>query len=315
MAAFKSIEQLNQSFVGRQLEALPNDIEINDSIFMLRDSLVPNNLSELNSGKKIIALYTPRAKTSDQRIALVWAMKSGLEISPVLAKMVGRYRTGNEETVMKEAEKKEKEEPTIGSRIDITLVSFNDNKPITGKVDTGATINSLHAENIHVRNDPLDDEHQIVDFVFEGRKYTVGLVQQQSVSSADGGVNYRPVVSFSVKYDGKVIPDVMFNLNDRSEMEDKLLIGMNLIEEIGYKIDPKKESEEPSGEDEIITEEEWAYIIGEVEKDVATLSEDSNSALDNVHVLYEYLLSQNITFADLLRHVKQHTINIVEHLE
>ena len=201
-----------------------------------------------------------------------------------------------------EAEKKpeKEEEPVIGKKMEIVLVSFNGDKPIEGKVDTGASVCSLHAESIKIRNDPYRPEQQVVDFVYDGKKYSMGLAQHQAVSSADGGVGYRPVVQFTVKYDGKTYSEVAFNLNDRSEMEDRLLIGLNLLEQIGYKIDPKESVE-------LSTEPEHAIVVEQ------PIVKDKIQA--DVHELYEYLVEQDVSFSDLLRHVKMHTIQIVENLE
>lgn len=315
MDTFQTLEQLNQLFTNKQLDTLPQTFTLNGVEFQARETLFPPNVISMNAeGRKIIALFNPKARSNENRVAFVWVMKKGLVISPLLVKLIGTYRGGNEEAVMKEATEKT-EEPTIGGHIDIVLSGFNNDEPITGKVDTGATINSLHADTIEVRKDPLNPDSQVVDFVYGGKKYTVGLEQQQSVQSADGGVNYRPVVSFTVKYDGKVFKDVLFNLNDRGDMEDKLLIGMNLLSEIGYKIDPTEESEEIS-EDNLITEEEWKWIEQQIEKDVISLNETNEpNSQDDLHMLYEFLLRQNITFSDLLKHVKVHTIYTVEHLE
>jgi hypothetical protein len=115
--------------------------------------------------------------------------------------------------------------------------------PIVGKVDTGATYCSLHAEELRIRPDPLSTENaDLVSFIFNDRRYTVPVVDYQAIASADGGVNQRPVITFNVKIKDELHEDIMFNLNDRSNMEDPLLIGMNLLKKGKFLIDPKMES-------------------------------------------------------------------------
>lgn len=316
MFEFESVEQLNQKFRSGELKEIPTDVILNKIEFFEKDKLIPDRLSLLNQGRKIIVIYSPKAGSIDKRLALVWSLKNGLNISPLLAKLIGMYRASTEKTVMAEADKQE--EPTIGTHIEVILRSFNDEQPIRGKVDTGATINSLHAENINIRKDPFDPETEVVDFEFNGKKYSMTLVDYQAVQSADGGVVYRPVVKFNVLYDGNLYEDVLFNLNDRSDMEDKLLIGMNLLKEIGYKIDPtKNESKtEEQQEQDIITEEEWQWIEQQINEDIITLEEETKTQQkQQIHNLYEFLLQQNVSIADLLKYVKTHTLEIVDKLE
>lgn len=281
MLTVKTVEELNAQFTKHQIDKIPEQITVDDIVYNARDSILPNVMTELNAGKKLVMLYSPKANASPDRIALVWGLTAGLTIKPVLAKTVGRHRVTSD-AVMHEAKQESKpEEPTIGSKIDVVLVSFNGNKPITGKVDTGASVCSLHADSINIRKDPLNPDQQVVDFTYNGSKFTTGMEQQQSVQSADGGIEYRPLVKFAVKYDGQTIPDVLFNLNDRSQMEDKLLIGMNLLTEIGYKIDPTSESV-------VESEEDLVDKLIKLAKQVQAIEMFKNSAIDGKEKLQQY---------------------------
>ena len=319
MVTYENIQQLNQQFTKGELGKVPDTITIGDVEFRHRNCLFPDDMTDASSGKPFVQLYNAFGGKSHDRIALVWKMKSELSIHPLVAKTIGKYRGGNTSSAMHEAatatknKAKAPEEPVIGSQLEIVIVSLNNNSSIMGKVDTGATISSLHAENINIRKDPLNPEQQVVDFVVDGTKYTTSLEQQQSVQSADGGIEYRPLVKFNVKYDGKLIQNVIFNLNDRSHMDHKLLIGMNLLSEIGYKIDPTKESEEFSDEDHIITEDERQWIMEQI-MDSEEIQLESVQE-QKVRALYEFLVQQDVSFSNLLKFVKVHTIQVVEGLE
>lgn len=133
--------------------------------------------------------------------------------------------------------KQDDQEQHIGLTTMVRLRGFNDEREIPGKIDTGAETSSLHASNLKVHT----EDHlgsSTVSFSFGSNKYTMPVSGFQSVSSADGGVTNRPMVSFTVYIADKVIPNVMFNLNDRSNMEYEMLIGLNLIKQAKLKVDP-----------------------------------------------------------------------------
>jgi hypothetical protein len=125
----------------------------------------------------------------------------------------------------------------VGIHTMVRLRGFNNDQPINGKVDTGAETSSLHAGDLQISSDHRVDEHT-ASFTFGSNRYRVPIVGWQAVSSADGGTTRRPIVTFTVYIADEVIPDVEFNLNDRSQMEYELLIGLNLIQAAKLKVDP-----------------------------------------------------------------------------
>ena len=150
--------------------------------------------------------------------------------------------------------KQDYEQRTIGKSIDLVLIGFNRDQPIRGKVDTGAVYCSLHADDIHIKRNPMSTgEEEVVSFTFNEVKYTMNLEQYQAISSADGGVQQRPVVRFDIRIKDAIYHDILFNLNDRSHMEDPLLIGSNLLEKGKFLVDPTKESID------------WKYVASKVE--------------------------------------------------
>jgi len=124
---------------------------------------------------------------------------------------------------------------TIGYNVEVVLKGFNGNKPVPAKVDTGADLNSLHANNVEVTG-------KTVSFEFGNKRITMPLSAHQSVRSADGGVEQRPVVKFNVEVpkDGTdkdvLLNNLEFTLNDRTHMADKILLGKNFIEQGKFSI-------------------------------------------------------------------------------
>lgn len=118
---------------------------------------------------------------------------------------------------------------TIGYNVEIVLKGFNGNSPVKAKVDSGADLCSLHANNLNVSGNS-------VAFDFGDKHIQMPMSGYQSVKSSDGGIEQRPVVRFNVEVpkDGTdkdvVINNLEFTLNDRSMMKDRILLGKNFIE-------------------------------------------------------------------------------------
>lgn len=129
---------------------------------------------------------------------------------------------------------------TVGNTTNVTFLTLG-NKSLPGKVDTGATTCCLHAKNITV------NQHQ-VSFVcpdLSNNTITVDVVGMQGVSSADGGEQSRPIIKLDIDLDGVQLKDVSFNLNDRSNMDTKVLIGQNALQAGNFVVDVSQGEEQP----------------------------------------------------------------------
>ena len=130
------------------------------------------------------------------------------------------------------------DQQVIGNEVEVNFTSLG-NRSLMGKVDTGATTSSLHATNIKVAGNR-------VTFVCEhlsNNAITMELSGAQEVHSADGGGQQRPIVKFNIDIAGKAMSGVAFNLNDRSNMDDPVLIGQNILQAGGFIIDVNKEEQ------------------------------------------------------------------------
>lgn len=98
------------------------------------------------------------------------------------------------------------------------------------RIDTGAKTTSLHAVNIEEveQRGELFVKFQTVDS--DGRK--VDLLRKvdttQKVSNTAGTVSKRYVIKEKVKM-GTLEREILINLNDRSGMDYKFLVGRNLL--------------------------------------------------------------------------------------
>ena len=135
-----------------------------------------------------------------------------------------------------------KGENVLGDTAEVTFVSLRGHT-LKGKVDTGADVCSLHADHITV-----DSGRKVVHFsskLLTGNTnvITLPLHDQQAVKSANAGVKYRPIVSLTVKINGKLLESVLFNLSDRSGLAYPVLIGQNALELGKFIINPTLETE------------------------------------------------------------------------
>lgn len=98
------------------------------------------------------------------------------------------------------------------------------------RIDTGAKTTSLHAVNIeevdqrgelYVKFQTLDSDGKKVELL---RK----VDSTQRVSNTAGTVSKRYVIKEKVKL-GTIDREILINLNDRSGMEYKFLVGRNLL--------------------------------------------------------------------------------------
>lgn len=123
----------------------------------------------------------------------------------------------------------------IGNTVHVTFASLGGN-PIEGKVDTGATTSSLHAEDIQVNGNTVRFRCPVLS----NNYIQMDLDGSQEVHSADAGGKTRPIVSLDVEIDGVPIRSASFNLNDRSGMDSPILVGQNILQPGGFIIDPSK---------------------------------------------------------------------------
>ena len=142
-------------------------------------------------------------------MALFFVLCFGLNCSPVFAQLL-------------------KEKVLIGR---VEWVELPDVKiKHKARIDSGAKTTSMHAVNIEevdqrgelfVKFQTLDSENKVVEVV---RK--VDTIQK--VSNTSGFVSRRYVIKEKVKM-GNIEREVLINLNDRSKMDYKFLVGRNLL--------------------------------------------------------------------------------------
>ncbi|MGZ8924415.1 MAG: putative ATP-dependent zinc protease [Nitrososphaeraceae archaeon] len=171
-------------------------------------------------------------------------------------------------------------EKVIGNSVDVNFVSLG--VVVNGKVDTGATTSSLHADQIKQHGNKVSFSCSEIS----NKIITMELSGTQEVVSADAGGNHRPVIEMDVEINGVLIKGASFNLNDRSEMDSPVLIGQNVLKAGHFIIDVNKDNQTESNPDNAGSNPDNA--------------EASAKVLEAVQVLIE----NNVTISQLLRYMQ-----------
>lgn len=243
----KDIEELQTKFVNHELGELPTTIQIGQVVYNFSKSSGDVNIKDMidnnqkswvvyvadASSRKILAALSydvpeEEANTVPQTVLMLgWHIKN-LMIKP--AKCIYSSISRVIHKTVTEGEQRH----IIGTTVKLSFPQLNDNTEYDGKIDTGAEQCCLHATDIK-------DSSDSISFVFGKKRYTMNKHSSVDIQSADGGVNARPVVALDVKCGDVTLQGVEFNLNDRSDMPDKILIGKNLLQKGNFLIDPLKE--------------------------------------------------------------------------
>ncbi|HLT22145.1 MAG TPA: RimK/LysX family protein [Bacteriovoracaceae bacterium] len=98
------------------------------------------------------------------------------------------------------------------------------------RIDTGAKTSSLHAVGIEEvqQGGALFVKFQSVDFEGKPKEFIRKVESMQRVVNPGGGTTKRYVIREKVKL-GSIEKDISINLNDRTKMEYKFLVGRNLL--------------------------------------------------------------------------------------
>ena len=143
----------------------------------------------------------------------------------------------------------------IGNTLEVKFTNLPGSNSMKGKADTGADVSSLHATEWNINNGNVSFKcPELTPNII-----TVPLVDQQAVKSSDGGTEYRPVVEFNVKVNGKLIQKAQFNLNDRGKMNFPILIGKNILQAGKFLIDPSIDED---------VDLDWEYIQEMIQLDI-----------------------------------------------
>ena len=307
---FASVDDLREKLIRGQITNIPQELSIGDTQYK-RISIDPTldlRFSELvgeKKDKRPLILYSIKDRNTtakEKAIALVWHVTPGLRIIPSAVVPIENIRRqlqihqGKEHLIHTEAEEKGANNNAIGLTAQVTFIGLSD-KPLLARVDTGASMSSLHADEWQV-----DENTKRVLFTnkeLSDKNITMPLdthVPVKTPDGKDGGVEYRPVVSFNIKIGDKILKNVLFNLNKRAHMGQPVLLGANALQQGKFVVDPTMESEE--------NEIDWGYIAEQIEEYIKQQPVNEEQEKPSAQAIYEIMLNSDISFSDLMRYIK-----------
>ena len=243
---FENLEQVEKSWLSGDF-TYPPELYIQDIHYKFRHSSEDDFITYVKGQHPFVIYQTSidhkeHAKEIglNQWLVFMWNSEDS-HIHPQKARAVSPQRFIH--TIQHESENLDEQTQVIGDVVVLRIDLPSGAGAIKGKVDTGAEVCSLHADQMQIS----DGHVKFTNAELSENVITAPLVEKQAVKSSDGGVEYRPVVVFDVIINDKPVRKVQFNLNDRSEMEYKCLVGQNLLEKTGFMINPSQD-EVPHGE-------------------------------------------------------------------
>lgn len=198
-------------------------------------------------------------------------------------------------------EKEDLESRIIADKIEVHFLNMPVSSSLVAKVDTGAEMCSLNAQNIQV-----DRQNKTVSFVapqLSNNTIKMNLADQQAVKTSGGDTTYRAVISATLKINGKVLKDIQINLNDRSDMQDPMLIGQNALQPGNFLIDPNIIKEA----DQLLTKEFLNILRGDLVVPSTTLTEET------AQQLYEALTQVgDISIGDMMKLLRTQVLKNID---
>lgn len=220
-------------------------------------------LSSANKGEQVTYYLQDRHGDLKKQVkAVVRKIKVGESVRPIVEMRIEAdghykdYQVALDSSSLQETEKEAQQQTVfhigrgmgkngllINTRTDLLLEShqlikagFIENATVEGmtfpvKLDTGADMSSIHAQEISVYE---KDGKQMVDFVYQnpqGQKeqFTREVVRMMTIKAKAGEkANHRPVVEMDVQV-GDIRETVNVNLQDRSRFEYSMILGENFL--------------------------------------------------------------------------------------
>lgn len=288
MKQFNNIEEFSTAFVNEDFLLDPK-VQVAEQVFVL-DVKSKTSVMETFAGKKPMVVYTSENATS--QLVCFWENK-GTSIVPGGVVLTDKTFFKPEEELFVEMDGQKitiRPDQLIGDIVNVKITSLSSPRELKGKVDTGATISSLHADNYKINGNTVT----FTCTPLGPNSVTIPLKTQHAVRSPDGGTHYRPVIELNVKVNGKLLNNVLFNLNDRGNMDQPVLIGQNLLQAGKFFVDPSRNE---------TVQIDWP----ELEKLIEDL-EPSTEGMDPIVEIYHKMLNSNVSFRDLVRHIKSEVI-------
>lgn len=242
---FGDIEELQQRFVKGKNFNFSDEIDVNGLPYKRTQASNYDMRDIIDKGiKQVVAYGTFKRKEAveagmNQFLVFLWGYRGNMLV-PHDVRFMSAARMS---APIYEATGMDKmnidKNKILGTSTDVQIMNIPGSAPIRAKVDTGADISSIHAEDWSTQNGQVTFQSDDIS----PNRITLPVIEKQAIKSSNGDIEYRPVVELDVKINNVPMSGVMFNLNDRGTMEYSILIGKNVLERGGFLIDPKMDED------------------------------------------------------------------------
>jgi len=237
---FDDIEDIKQRFINGKNFNFSEEIGVDGLPFKRTQASNYDMRKMIDTGvKQMVAYGTFKRKEAieagmNQFLVFLWGWRNNMLV-PHDIRFLSAARMGGDiyESVGMDKMNIDKNK-ILGTSTEIVIANIPGCPPIKAKVDTGADISSIHAEDWSTQNGQVTFQSDDIS----PNRITLPVIEKQAIKSSNGDIEYRPVVELDVKINGVPMSGVMFNLNDRGTMEYSVLIGKNVLERGGFLIDP-----------------------------------------------------------------------------
>lgn len=307
MKKYAHLDYLKEQFLKGNFDFDEKKIEVNGVEFQFLGETSKYSLLEImeKNYKPMVAYNMVASKENEDNannmnrwIVFLWGMNDNLQIVPYDVRNLSKSRAG---VPIREATKEVEHDRIIADKVNVKMIDLPVANDIVAKVDTGAEITSLHATDIQINRSTQGNTVSFNAPDLSNNRFTLPLVSQQPVKVSNGDTSNRPVIKLTMKIKNKVLKDILVNLNDRSKMDDPMLLGQNALEAGNFIVDPNLLSD-----GEIFSSEFIAEVANER---VAGTSIDPEQARE----IYETLSNaRSVTLDDLLKIMRTEILNNID---
>ena len=141
--------------------------------------------------------------------------------------------TAEKDSEVIEPEKKKMENDdfaVVGSVDKIVIKYFNDEKPISTRIDTGAEYSSINGSNIDITD-------ETISFDFGDYRYRFSLLKNVNIVAANGKEK-RPIIRLDIVIDNETLHNVEFTVNDREGLNFDVLLGRRALAQANVLVNP-----------------------------------------------------------------------------
>ena len=242
---FKDLEELLQRFKQSKNFNFAEEIDVGGIPYKRTQASNYDMRKIIDTGVKQIVTYGTFKKQEaidaglNQFILFLWGWTNDMMVPYDVRTSTAARMSGDIYEAMGTEKMNIDKAKILGTSTDVTIMNIPGCPPIRAKVDTGADISSIHADDWTTQNGQVTFQNEDIS----RNNITLPVIEKQAIKSSNGDIEYRPVVELDVKINGVPMSGVMFNLNDRGTMEYSMLIGKNVLERGGFLIDPKIEED------------------------------------------------------------------------